>query len=88
MRLPKQPVPGNKKLGEIWRLESIYWQARAELAEAALRNITVGECENFTSGIGSCYRLGRTTNAKYTADKCCNSCIASAALAEIAASES
>jgi hypothetical protein len=55
--------------------------ARLGLARKALRQIApVRECESFTSGIGSCFRAGRTPDAKYGADKCCASCIAHDAL--------
>lgn len=54
------------------------------IAVTALRHIAPEmECENFTSGIGSCFRNGRTVDAQYTADRCCNSCIAHDALERI-----
>lgn len=39
-----------------------------------------GQCENYTTGIGSCFQYGRSLNAKYLAERCCNPCIAHAAL--------
>lgn len=51
--------------------------------EEALRNIlaaTDGECEHFTSGIGTCFKEGRIPTAHFGADRCCPSCIAAAAL--------
>jgi hypothetical protein len=41
---------------------------------------TSGSCENFTTGIGSCYKNGRLADAKYGADQVCDSCIAHRAL--------
>lgn len=32
------------------------------------------ECQNYTSGIGSCYREGRTLEAQYGADRACMAC--------------
>ena len=48
----------------------------------ALRQIigTTYACESFTSGIGACFRDGRTPTAEYLADRCCPSCIADRAL--------
>lgn len=46
----------------------------------ALRLITRGGCESFTTEIGSCLRWGRTIDAKYLADRACMPCIANAAL--------
>lgn len=37
-------------------------------------------CESSTSGIGSCWHYGKTLDARYTADRWCNSCIAYFAL--------
>lgn len=44
--------------------------------EKALRTIASWDCENFTSGIGSCYENDRTPDAEFTADRCCAPCIA------------
>jgi hypothetical protein len=52
------------------------------LAEA-LALIRRDACENFTTGLGSCYQHGRTPDAKYGAERCCDSCIADAALASV-----
>lgn len=47
----------------------------------ALRLICrTGECENYMSGIGACFRSGRTPEAEYLADRVCNSCLAYFAL--------
>lgn len=54
------------------------------IAVLALRYIAPEmECESFTSGIGSCFRNGRTRDALDTADRCCNSYIAHDALSRI-----
>ena len=54
------------------------------IAVTALRHIAPEfECENFTSGIGSCFRDDRTVDAKDMADRCCNSCVAHDALKRI-----
>jgi pyruvate kinase len=39
-------------------------------------NASGNQCENDTSGIGACFRNGRTPDAKYGADRCCWSCLA------------
>lgn len=49
---------------------------------AFLRGAT---CTNFTTGLGSCFRNGRSPDAQYGAVECCVPCIADAALARIAA---
>lgn len=54
------------------------------IAVTALSHIAPDfECENFTSGIGSCFRDGRTVDAANGADRCCDSCIAHDALDRI-----
>ena len=53
------------------RLETALWQILWS---------TRDQCEHFTSGIGSCFRNGRTPEAFYGAERCCNSCIAHLAL--------
>lgn len=54
------------------------------IAVTALRHIAPElKCEAFTSGIGSCFRVGRTPDARYGADKCCDSCIANDAFERI-----
>lgn len=58
-------------------------QTKLDIAAEALRNISVQDCENFTSGLFSCFKDGRTVNAQYGADKVCNSCIAEKALNEM-----
>jgi hypothetical protein len=47
----------------------------------ALRTLRQDGCENYTSGIGSCFRNHRTPDAEFGADRCCTSCVADAALA-------
>jgi hypothetical protein len=49
--------------------------------EKALRTLRQDGCENYTSGIGSCFRNHRTPDAEFGADRCCASCVADAALA-------
>jgi hypothetical protein len=59
--------------------------ARLGVARKALRLIAPERrCETFTTGIGSCFRNGRTVDAEYTAYRCCASCIAHDALDRIA----
>lgn len=59
--------------------------ARLGVAVKALRLIAPQrKCESFTTGIGSCFRAGRTIDAEYSADRCCDSCIAHDALDRIA----
>jgi hypothetical protein len=61
---------------------------RAAHFEVALQRIldtTGGQCETSTAGIGSCYHDGRTEDAKYLADRCCDACIAHRALTEATA---
>lgn len=48
--------------------------------EGALRVIAARGCQNFTTGLGSCFRNGRTADAEYGADQACEGCIAHAAL--------
>lgn len=58
-------------------------QALAIALTALLHIAPEMECENFTSGVGSCFRNGRTVNATFGADRCCNSCIAHDAFGRI-----
>ena len=54
---------------------------RLMIAVVALRLIAEPyKCESFTTGIGSCFKAGRTAYAEYTAERSCDSCIAHAAL--------
>lgn len=46
-----------------------------------------GQCENYTTGIGSCFSYGRSPDARYSAERCCNPCIAHAALEQEAKSQ-
>jgi hypothetical protein len=58
-------------------------QVSPERLEQALMLIlrkTCGCCENFTTGIGSCYKNGRAADARDGADMVCDSCIAYRAL--------
>lgn len=41
-----------------------------------LQHIMGDECENFTSGLGSCYEVRRSPGAEDYADRCCVNCIA------------
>lgn len=47
---------------------------------AGLLQIRGDVCENFTDGLGACYRAGRSPSAQYGADRCCTACIADAIL--------
>lgn len=49
---------------------------RAERMEAALRLIAGTKCNNFTTGLGSCFRNGRSAWAYYGAEAACSACIA------------
>ena len=52
-----------------------------EEIRAALNLIAERSCENFTGGPGSCWRApGRTPEARYTAERWCDPCIALAAI--------
>lgn len=42
----------------------------------ALRLIAGKSCSNFTTGPGSCLKQGRRRNAKYSAERWCDACIA------------
>lgn len=46
----------------------------------ALRIIAARDCENYTTGLGSCYENGRTPDAKFGAERCCTACIADSGL--------
>lgn len=46
----------------------------------ALRVIRGNACSNNTTGLGSCFRFGRTIGAKYGAERACDACIADRAL--------
>jgi hypothetical protein len=48
--------------------------------ELALQRIAVHGCESYTTGAGSCWHAGRTPTAQYSAERCCDACIAFAAL--------
>lgn len=39
-----------------------------------------GACERYTTGIGSCFVNGNTTDAPYYSERCCAACIAHSAL--------
>lgn len=58
-------------------------QALAIAVTALMHIAPEMECENFTSGIGTCFRTGRKADAKYGFEKCCDSCIAYDALERI-----
>lgn len=45
-------------------------------ARRTLRFIMGDACENFTGGLGSCYKAGRSPGAEFEADACCVRCIA------------
>lgn len=53
---------------------------RVPVLVKALKWIRRDGCENFTSGLGSCFRNGRTPDAQYGADRCCAPCVADTAL--------
>ena len=54
--------------------------ASLEKALGYILTASGGECENYTSSIGSCLRNGRTPDAKYGEDRCCWSCLANISL--------
>lgn len=71
----------------IWheqtRLQAEALNARISELQTAWRyvlNASGNACENYTSGIGSCFRNGRTPDAKYGEDRCCWSCLANMTL--------
>jgi len=47
---------------------------------ASLQKLAARGCENFTTGVGSCYQNGRHETAEYLADRCCSACVADYAL--------
>ena len=51
-----------------------------EVLIAGLELIRGDHCESFTTGLGSCFRNGRTPDAIYGADRCCLPCIADSTL--------
>lgn len=51
-----------------------------ERYRAVLEAIAAAACESFTSGPLSCYRSGRTEDARYLADRVCDPCRAYRAL--------
>jgi hypothetical protein len=57
----------------------VYVAALCDVADA-LRLIMGDRCQTFTSGLGTCITSGRTKDAKYTAERWCDSCIAFDAL--------
>jgi len=56
-----------------------------EVLVDTLQLIRGQHCESFTSGLGSCFRNGRTPDAEFGADRCCKACIADAALSKAGA---
>lgn len=61
--------------------------ARIEALEESWELLVSWGCENYITGIGSCFRNGRTADAKDTADRACAPCIANHALARIESNE-
>ena len=53
---------------------------RMERALMMILRKTCGTCESSTSGIGSCYKNGRTAGAKCGEEQACDACIAYRAL--------
>lgn len=54
---------------------------KTERMERALKLMCAsGKCEHSTSGIGDCFRTGRTADARYGADRACPACSADLAL--------
>jgi hypothetical protein len=56
--------------------EGVAMSNNLNAALQTLRHIMGDECENFTSGLGSCYEAGRSPGAEYSSDRCCVNCIA------------
>lgn len=56
------------------------------IAVQALKLIAAPGCESFTYPAYPCYQNGRTSDAKYGAERACNACIAHAALNAIGVS--
>lgn len=63
-------------------LQSARKDERCAKLESALRNIRGNSCANYTTGLGSCFRAGRTPTSCYSAERCCDPCIAHRALGE------
>lgn len=51
--------------------EGVAMSNNLNAALQTLRHIMGDECENFTSGLGSCYEAGRSPGAEYSSDRCC-----------------
>jgi len=49
---------------------------KLHICENALILIASWDCENFRTGLGSCYRAKRTEDASETSKRCCAPCIA------------
>jgi len=49
---------------------------KLHICENALILIASWDCENYRTGIGSCYRARRTENASETSKRCCAPCVA------------
>jgi hypothetical protein len=57
--------------------------SREDVLKTALEAILekgANSCQSYTTGLGSCFRNGRSLDAKWGADKVCDCCIAAAAL--------
>jgi len=50
-------------------------QPDSDRMREALERITP-VCRTYTSGMGSCWRNGRSPTAEYEADQCCAGCLA------------
>src|SRR5215467_14329339 len=49
---------------------------KLHICENALILIASWDCENYRTGIGSCYRARRTEDASETSKRCCAPCVA------------
>lgn len=86
--LPADP-PRDDLRDEIikeWISEASRLGAEVARLKAALRRIvatTDGNCEKSTAGIGSCFRNGNDPDGVDYVSRCCDACIAHAALGEV-----
>jgi hypothetical protein len=69
--------------GDAWRCTGLNMKkrmhdlmTRLHICENALILIASWDCENYRTGIGSCYRARRMEDASETSKRCCAPCIA------------
>lgn len=57
------------------------FDSKTERMEWALKLMCAsGRCQHYTSGLGACFRAGRTAEAEHLADRACTACVANYAL--------